>query len=62
MGSRIASQATAEPAGKPHQVGLIQGLIVSRQLSPPQPESSGAVAQAEVSIQQNPIYTVITAC
>src|SRR5215831_18873910 len=62
MGSGIASQATAEPAGQPHQMGLIQGLIASRQLSPPQPESTGAVTQAEVSIQQDPIYTVITAC
>jgi len=30
MGSGIASQATAGPAGQPHQMGLIQGLIVSR--------------------------------
>src|SRR5215470_10376808 len=62
MGSGIASQATAEPARQPHQMGLIQGLIASRQLSPPQPESAGTVTQAEVSIQQDPIYTVITAC
>jgi hypothetical protein len=27
-----------------------------------QPESTGTVTQAEVSIQQDPIYTVITAC
>jgi hypothetical protein len=50
MGSGIASQATTEPAGQPHQMGLIQGLVASRQLSPPQPESTGAVTQAEVSI------------
>jgi len=55
----IAPNATTETAGHPHQVGVIQGFIRPGQRPPPGAESSGSVPHAEISIENDSVYTIV---
>src|SRR5205085_8386523 len=53
------ANATAEPAGQPHQVGVFERLIRSSQCPPPHPEPTRIMAHAEVSVQNNAIDAIV---
>jgi hypothetical protein len=46
----VPANATAEPAGQPHQVGVFERLIRSGQCPPPHPEPARIMAHAEVRV------------
>src|SRR5690242_5349039 len=55
----VTANATAEPAGQPHQVGVFERLIRSSQCPPPHPEPTRIMAHAEVSVQNNAIDAIV---
>src|SRR5215472_8540043 len=57
----LATHATAEPAGQPHQVGVFERLIRSRQRPPPHPEPARIMAHAEIGVQNDPVDAIVTA-
>ena len=61
MGFGITANATAEPAGQPHQVGVFERLIRSGQRPPPHTEPARIMAHAEVRIQNNAIDAIVAA-
>src|SRR6202022_50104 len=56
---RITANATAEPAGQPHQVGVFERLIRSGQRPPPHTEPAWIMAHAEVGVQNNAIDAIV---
>ena len=46
----ITANATAEPAGQPHKVGVFERLVRSGQRPPPHPEPARTMAHAEVRV------------
>ena len=46
----ITANATAEPAGQPHKVGVLERLVRSGQRPPPHPEPARTMAHAEVRV------------
>ena len=60
MGFRIPTNATAEAARQAHQVGVVQSLIGTGQVPPPDAETGGIVAHPEVAIQHDPVDAIIT--
>src|SRR5712672_628720 len=46
----ITANATAEPAGQPHKVGVFERLVRSGQRPPPHPEPTRMMAHAEVRV------------
>src|SRR6266850_352553 len=59
MGFGITANATAEPAGQPHQVGVFERLIRSGQRPPPHTEPARVMAHAEVRVQNNAIDAIV---
>ena len=59
MGFRITTNATAEPAGQPHQVGVFERLIRAGQRPPPHTEPARVMAHAEVRVQNNAIDAIV---
>ena len=59
VGFGITANATAEPAGQPHQVGIFERLIRSGQCPPPHTEPARIMAHAEVRIQNNAIDAIV---
>ena len=57
----IASHAPAEPAGQPHQMGIVEGFVRSGQCSPPHAEATGTMSHAEVGVQHDAIDTIVAA-
>ena len=57
----ITANATAEPAGQPHQVGIFERLVRSGQRPPPHPEPTGTMAHAEVGVQNDAIDAIVAA-
>src|SRR6266404_2537970 len=58
---RITANATAEPPGHPHQVGVFERLIRSGKRPPPYPEPARIMAHAEVRVQDNAIDAIVAA-
>src|SRR3977135_3270924 len=58
---RITANATAEPAGHPHQVGVFKRLIRSGQRPPPHPEPARIMAHAEIRVQNDAIDAIVAA-
>src|ERR1700719_539604 len=58
---RITANATAEPAGQPHQVGVFERLIRSGQRPPPHTEPARIMAHAEIRVQNNAIDAIVAA-
>ena len=50
-----------EPPGHPHQVRVVQLLVVTMQAPPPGPEPARVVAQRVVGVEHDPIHTVVAA-
>ena len=46
----ITANATAEPAGQPHKVGVFERLVRSGQRPPPHPEPARTMAHASIMI------------
>ena len=61
VGFGVAADATAEPAGHPHQVGVFERLIRSGQRPPPDTERTRIVSHAEVGVKNDPIHAVVAA-
>jgi len=61
MGFGVSTHATAEPAGQPHQVGVFERLIRSRQRPPPHPEPARIMAHAEIDVQNDPVDAIVAA-
>ena len=59
VGFGITANATAEPAGQPHQVGVFERLIRSGQRPPPHTEPARVMAHAEVRVQNNAIDAIV---
>src|SRR5215813_8358068 len=57
----IAANATAEPAGHPHEVGVFECLIRSGQRPPPHTEPTRIMSHAEVCVKNDPIHAVVAA-
>src|SRR6266436_8206957 len=57
----IASHASAEPAGQPHQMRIVQGFVRSRERPPPHTETAGTMPHAEIGIQNNAIHAIVVA-
>src|SRR5271169_6143397 len=57
----IAAHAPAEPAGQPHQMGVVQGFVRARERPPPHTEAAGTMSHAEVGIQNDAIHAIIPA-
>src|SRR6476646_7207857 len=55
----ITANATAEPAGQPHQVGVFERVVRSSQRPPPDTEPSGTMPHAEVRIQNDAIDAIV---
>src|SRR6476646_4396300 len=55
----ITANATAEPAGHPHQVGVFERVVRSSQRPPPDTEPSGTMPHAEVRIQNDAIDAIV---
>src|ERR1700758_5860068 len=51
MGFGVSTHATAEPAGQPHQVSVVERLIRSGQRPPPHPEPARIMAHAAIGVQ-----------
>ena len=58
VGLGVGAHAATEPAGHPHQMRVIQPVIGSAQLPPPQAKPTGAVPRPKIAVQHNPIDTV----
>jgi hypothetical protein len=50
-----------EPAGHPHQVRVVELLVVAVQPSPPGPEPARLVAQRVVGVEHDPVHAVVAA-
>jgi hypothetical protein len=57
----IASHAPAEPAGQPHQMGVIKGVVRSSERPPPHAEAARTMCHPEIRIQDNAIHAVVAA-
>jgi hypothetical protein len=60
-GFGLTANATVEPAGQPHQVGVFERFIRSGQRSPPHSESTRIMAHAEVGVENDPIDAIVAA-
>src|SRR5262249_12954976 len=56
-----AANATAEPAGHPHEVGVFECLIRSGQRPPPHTEPTRIMSHAEVCVKNDPVHAVVAA-
>src|SRR5215467_11555617 len=61
VGFRITTNATAEAAGHPHQVGVFERFIRSGQRPPPNTEPARIVSHAEIRVQDNAIDAIVAA-
>ena len=61
VGFGITANATAEAAGHPHQVGVLQRLVRSGQRPPPHTKPARIMAHAEVRVQDNAIDAIVAA-
>src|SRR5450755_2555585 len=59
--SGIAAHSPAEPAGQPHQMGIVQGFVRSRERPPPHTEATGTISHAEIGVQNDAIHAIIAA-
>ena len=57
----ITTDATAEPAGQPHQVGVFERLVRSGQRPPPHSEPARIMAHAEIRVQNDAIDAIVAA-
>jgi hypothetical protein len=55
------SDPAGEPVGHPHQVRVIQLLIIAVQPPPPGPEPARVVPQREVGVEHDPVHAVVAA-
>jgi len=55
----IGVNPSTKSTGKPHEMGVVQGFIRSRQLTPPSPKTTRGLSQTEISIEYDAIYTII---
>ena len=61
VGLGITAQAAAEPAGEPHEIGVLERLVRSGERPPPQPEPAGKMPVAEIRVQNDPVDAVVAA-
>jgi hypothetical protein len=61
VGLGPAPDSPAESAGRAHQMDVVQGIYRAGQILPPDPESSGIVPRAELTVQNDSIYAVVAA-
>ena len=57
----IASNAPAEPAGQPHQMGIVQGFVRSGERPPPHAETTRTKPHTEVGVQNNAVHAIVAA-
>ncbi len=61
VGFGIAANATAETAGHPHQVGVVERIVRSGKRPPPHPETTGVMPHAEVRVQNDAVDAIVAA-
>ena len=57
----IAANATAEAAGHPHQIGVLQRRVGPGQRLPPDAEPAGTMPHPEIGVQHDAIDAVVAA-
>ncbi len=57
----VASHTSTEPAGQPHQVGVVQSLVRSSERPPPHAETTRAMPHPEVSVQNDAVHAIVAA-
>src|ERR1700740_1122827 len=57
----IAANTTAEPAGHPHQIGVLQRLIGPGQRPPPDTEPAGIMPHPEIRVEDDAIHAIVAA-
>src|SRR5260370_11902639 len=58
---RPTAQATAKRARHAHQMAVVERVVAALQTRPPDAKSSGAARQRKISIQNDPVHTIVLA-
>lgn len=57
----VASNTSTEPAGQPHQMGIVQRLVRSGERPPPHAETARAMPHPEIRVQNDAVYAIVAA-
>src|SRR3984893_2455736 len=57
----VASHASTEPAGQPHQVSVVQRVVRSGERPPPHAETARTMPHPEVRVQNDAVHTIVAA-
>ena len=58
---RPAARTTTEPGGHANQVSIVERVVASRQVTPPQAEVAGAAREPKIRVEDDPINAIVLA-
>ena len=52
--------AAAEPPSEPHQMRIVEVVVLSKEIAPPTSETAAGLSHVKISVQHNTVHTIIS--